>query len=150
MGWCLEKKKKKFWSIRSANSTFRKHVNSCEFTPDSLWLRFKCIYNILRAPVSWVKLAEMIHKKAPRRENNEKPPYYCYDAQKGWPGLRGLSLCATFLALLLLLLRLIWKTGGGKQFPVSARYRLLLPLFIFSIAAKLQQWKQQNAQSQHY
>lgn len=150
MGWCLEKKKMKLWSIRSANSTFRKHVlrvNSLQILSDYI---LNASIKILCAPVSWVKLAEMIHKKAPRRENNEKPPYYCYDAQKGWPGLCGLSLCATFLALLLLLLRLIWKTGGGKQFPVSARYRLLLPLFIFSIAAKLQQWKQPNAQSQHY
>lgn len=62
----------------------------------------------------------------------------------------GLSLCATFFGTFTLVAEADLKDWGGKQFPVSARYRLLLPPFIFSIAAKLQQWKQPNAQSQHY
>lgn len=76
----------------------------------------------------------MIHKEAPRRENNEKPRYYCYDAQKGWT----LPLCY-FFGTFTLVAEADLKDWGGKQFPVSARYRLLLPPFIFSIAAKLQQ-----------
>lgn len=89
---CQWEQKKKFWSVRSANSTFRKHVlrvNSLQILSD--YILNATIKNVC-APVAWVKLTEMIHKEAPRRENNEKPRYYCYDAQKGWT----LPLCYFF------------------------------------------------------